>query len=320
MPMNGQEPAVAVFLFTGFLEAGKTKFIQGTMEDRSFNKGEKTMILVCEEGEEEFDLSGSIMKNVCVKTIDDPEELNPENLSRLAGECGAERVMVEYNGMWQLQQLFQNLPEDWAVYQEMFFVDSSTFLQYNKNMRSLVVDKLNTCDLVAFNRFDDKLDKMTFHKIVRGTSRRTDIVYEYTSGKVEYDDIKDPMPFDINAPVVEIKDEDYALFYRDMMEEPAKYDGKVIKFKGIVAIDGTFPQGTFAVGRHVMTCCVDDISYCGIVAEWDKSAMLSSRQWIVVKAKISVQKHKLYCGKGPVLKVQEVVLTSKPEQDVATFF
>ncbi|MDD6269355.1 MAG: GTPase [Oscillospiraceae bacterium] len=311
---------VPVYLFTGFLESGKTKFIQGTFEDKRFNGGERTLLLICEEGEEEYDLSLFPYKNVYIRTIEDPSELTPDNLSALLEETGAERVVVEYNGMWQLQNIFGNLPENWAVYQEMMFVDSTTFLNYNANMRSLVVDKLNTCDLVAFNRFSKDYDKMEFHKIVRGISRRADIAYEYANGQVEYDDIEDPLPFDINADTIVIEDTDYALWYRDIMEEPQKYNGKIMKFRGLVAMDSKFPSGMFAVGRHVMTCCVDDISYCCIVAEWKNSASLQSRQWVNVTGTIEVKKHKLYRGKGPVLKVSEVVLTSAPEQEVATFY
>lgn len=321
--MAGNQPQnndIPVYLFTGFLESGKTRFIQETLEDKRFNAGEKTLLLLCEEGEEEYDISTFPCQDVFIHTLEEPEEFNAENLTKLLKECDATRVVVEYNGMWQLGQLFQNLPDDWAVYQEMFFVDAPTFLQYNANMRSLVVDKLNSCELVIFNRFRPDMDKMEFHKLVRGVSRRSDIAYEYTDGHVEYDEIEDPLPFDINAPVIRLEDKDFALWYRDIMEEPKKYDGKVVSFRGIVAIDAKFPPKTFAVGRHVMTCCVEDITYSCLVAEWEKTSMLQARQWVQVTGKIAVQKHKLYRGKGPVLQVQEVVLTSKPEQEVATFY
>lgn len=320
MAKNQAPLDVPVYLFTGFLEAGKTKFIQGTFEDKRFNGGEKTLLLICEEGEEEYEMSSYPYKNVYIRTIDDPSEINPQKLTALLEETGAERVVVEYNGMWQLQNFFNNLPDSWAVYQEMMFADASTFLNYNANMRSLVVDKLTTCDLVVFNRFTKELDKMEFHKIVRGISRRADIAYEYTDGQVEYDDIEDPLPFDINADTIVIEDTDYALWYRDIMEEPQKYNGKTVKFRGLVAMDSKFPDGMFAVGRHVMTCCVDDISYCCMVAEWKSSSTLQSRQWVNVTGTIEVRKHKLYRGKGPVLKVSEVAVTSAPEQEVATFY
>lgn len=318
---KNQTPAdIPVYLFTGFLESGKTQFIQGTLEDKRFNGGEKTLLLICEEGEEEYEMSSYPFKNIYLRTINDPSELTSQNFSALLAETGAERVVVEYNGMWQLQNLFVNLPDTWTVYQEMMFVDSTTFLNYNANMRSLVVDKLNTCDLVVFNRFSKDFDKMEFHKIVRAISRRADIAYEYTNGQVEYDDIEDPLPFDIMADKIVLEDSDFALWYRDIMEEPQKYNGKTIKFRGLVAVDAKFPSGMFAVGRHVMTCCVDDISYCCLVAEWKNSDSLQSRQWVNVTGTIEVRKHRLYRGKGPVLKVSEVVLTSAPEQEVATFY
>lgn len=320
MAKNNAPQEVPVYLFTGFLEAGKTKFIQGTLEDKRFNSGEKTLLLICEEGEEEFEMSSYPYKNIYIRTVDDPSEINPENLTAMIEETGAERVVCEYNGMWQLQNFFNNIPETWTVYQEMMFADASTFINYNANMRSLVVDKLTTCDLVVFNRFTKELDKMEFHKIVRGISRRADIAYEYTNGQVEYDEIEDPLPFDVNADTIVIEDKDFALWYRDIMEEPQKYNGKTMKFRGLVAMDSKFPSGMFAVGRHVMTCCVEDISYCCLVAEWKNSASLQSRQWVNVIGTIEVKKHKLYRGKGPVLKVSEVVMTSAPEQEVATFY
>jgi uncharacterized repeat protein (TIGR03943 family) len=203
----------------------------------------------------------------------------------------------------------------------MCFVDAGTFLQYNANMRSLVVDKINISELVVFNRFDkNTMDQMELHKIVRGISRRAQIAYETTDGEVGYDDIEDPLPFDVNADEIDLKDEDYALWYRDIMEEPEKYDGKTMTFLAVVAHDPSFPQGTFALGRHVMTCCVEDISFCWIAAEWEKASLFDTRQWVRVTGRISVRKHKLYKGKGPVLQVQSIVLTGAPEQEVATFY
>ncbi len=320
MAKNQMPADIPVFLCTGFLEAGKTKFIQGTLEDKRFNSGEKTLVLLCEEGEEELEISAMPYKNIYIRTIDSPEEITPDNMDALLRECGAERVLVEYNGMWQMTDFFNNIPDNWVVSQEMMFVDSTTFLNYNANMRSLVVDKLNTCDLVVFNRFGSQYDKMEFHKIVRATSRRADIAYEYTDGHVEYDDIQDPLPFDINADKIILDDKDYALWYRDIMEEPQKYNNKTIQFRALVAVDPKFPKGMFAAGRHVMTCCADDITYCCVVAEWKNAAQLQSRQWVNVTGVIKVEKHKMYRGKGPVLKVQEVIMTSAPEQEVATFF
>lgn len=321
MPMNQPNDDIPVYLFVGFLEGGKTKFIQDTMTDERFNNGERTLLLICEEGVEEYDPSEWASKNVVQHVIEEQEDFNEENLAAILKASGATRVVLEYNGMWTINDLFERLPMEWAVYQAMCFVNAGTFLNYNANMRSLVVDKINVSELVVFNRFDmNNMDQMEFHKIVRGISRRTQIAYETTDGQVAYDDIQDPLPFDVNADEITINDEDYALFYRDIMEEPEKYNGKTITFRGAAARDPKFPKGVFAVGRHVMTCCVDDIQYCWLVSEWDKAQMMENRQWIRVTGTISVQRHRLYKSKGPVLKVTSVVLTDAPEQEVATFY
>lgn len=319
--IQNQNDDIPVYLFVGFLEGGKTKFIQETMEDKRFNNGERTLLLVCEEGIEEYDMSSWPSKNVVIHTIEEQEDFNEDNLKAILKESGATRVVLEYNGMWTIQDMFENLPIEWAVYQAMCFVDANTFLNYNQNMRSLVVDKINVSELVVFNRFNTKtMDNVEFHKIVRGVSRRTQIAYETTDGEVAYDDIQDPLPFDITKDEFTIEDQDYALFYRDIMEEPDKYQGKTITFRAAAARDPKFPKGVFAAGRHVMTCCVEDIQYCWLVCEWEKAEMLENRQWIRVTGKINIQRHKLYKGKGPVLQVQAVVLTEAPEQEVATFY
>ena len=217
---NKQARDIPVYLFTGFLEAGKTKFIQETLEDKRFCTGERTLLLVCEEGEEEYAPEQFADPSVLIRVIESQDELTVDNLARYVEETKAERVVIEYNGMWLLDALYAAMPEGWMVYQEFLFADATTFLAYNNNMRQLVYDKLKSCELVVFNRFTPAMDKMAFHKIVRGASRRADIAYENLSGQVEYDDIEDPLPFDLEAPIVEIGDEDYAMWYRDMSEEP----------------------------------------------------------------------------------------------------
>ena len=321
MPKNQQEP-IPVYLFLGFLESGKTKFIQETLEDKRFNNGERTLLLVFEEGIEEYDPSRFAKKGVVeIRSIESKEEMTIANLARLAFETNAERVVVEYNGMWNAADLFQNMPQNWAVAQVMFFADATTFLNYNANMRSLVVDKLNLCELAVFNRFDKGFDVKEFHQIVRGVSRRTEICYEYNDGQVAYDDIEDPLPFDVEAENIVIKDEDFALWYRDIMEDPAKYDGKTVTFNGLAAKNKKFPDGCFALGRHIMTCCVEDIQYCWAVAEWDTPfEPRQPKHWVNVTAKISVQKHKLYKGAGPVLRVIALADAAPPEKEVATFY
>ena len=319
--MSNKPKDVPVYLFTGFLEGGKTKFIQETLEDRRFCNGEKTLLLVCEEGEEEYAPEQFASDTVQIRVVEEQKDLTRENLEKWLAETKSERVVVEYNGMWMLDVLYNAMPENWMVYQEFMFADSTTFLSYNSNMRQLVYDKLKSAELVVFNRFDEKtMDKMAFHKIVRGASRRADIAYEAKNGKVVYDDIEDPLPFDLNAPIVEIGDDDFALFYRDMADEPKKYDGKTVRFKCRCLVRKKLPSNCFVVGRHVMTCCVEDIQFAALVCQWDKADTVKDDSWMILTAKVNFKFHRAYNRRGPVLSYISAESCEAPEQPVATFY
>ncbi len=309
-----------VYLFTGFLEGGKTSMIQESLCDQNFNSGEKTLVLMCEEGVEELDPSQFWGKNVKIEYIDDQANLTTEYLEGVVKGKKIDRVIIEYNGMWLLQTLYENMPKNWAIYQNIMFADANTFISYNNNMRQLTVDKMQDAEMIVFNRTSSTTDKDEIHKIVRGISRRAAIVYDYPDGHVEYDEIEDPLPFDINAPVIEISDEDYALWYRDLSEGMDTYDGKTVKVKGIVAIDARLPKNAVIIGRHVMTCCVDDIQYSGLVCMFQDAPKLKTRDWITVKGKIKIQMTKLYRQPGPVLYVESTDFAVPPKQEVATFY
>ena len=310
---------IPVYAFTGFLDSGKTKFIQQTLEDPRFNAGERTLLLVCEEGEEEYDISTYPHQNVFLEVVDQ-QKINTKQLRDLAKKYKIQRVVAELNGMQLVGDLYSRFPEDWVVAQEVMFADATTFINYNQNMRNQMVDKLRVCELVVFNRMDKSIDKMELHKIVRGVSRRADIAYEYPDGNVEYDDIEDPLPFDIDSPVIKIEDSDYAIWYRDLLEETDKYDGKTVKFKGICAYDNRMPDNTFVAGRHIMTCCIDDVEYSPIVCICKNKHNIQSRDWIMVTGTIKIEYCKFYQGKGPVIHIEDTAITSAPAQELATFY
>ncbi len=318
--MEQRSREIPVYLFTGFLEAGKTGVIQETMEDANFNSGEETLLLICEEGIEEYDLSAFASPNATLKVIDNPAQLTADYLKKLSDECKADRVMIEYNGMWTLENLYNALPETWMVYQELFLADATTVLTYNANMRSLMVDKLQSCEMAVFNRCNDSTDKMALHKLVRGVSRSAAIAYEYPDGRLEYDDIEDPLPFDINAPVIYIEDRDFAIWYRDMSEEPEKYVDKTLCFKGLVGRDASLGKHAFVAGRHIMTCCEADIAYRGLVCLSQKELPVKTKDWILLTAVLKMEYHKLYGTMGPVLHVVSYEKSGQPDNPVATFY
>ncbi len=310
---------IPVYVFTGFLDSGKTKFIQETLEDPRFNDGERTLLLVFEEGEEEYDFSAYPNQNVYLEVLDQ-QTVTTKQLQTLAKKYKAQRVVAELNGMQLVGDLYMRFPEEWVVAQEVMFADSTTIMAYNANMRNLVMDKLVGAQMVVYNRLKPGADTLELHKLSRAANRRIDILYDYLDGTTAPDEMEDPLPFDINAPVIEVKDEDYALWYRDVTEEPAKYDGKTVSFKGQVALLRRDKNNMFAPGRFVMTCCVDDIEFCGVPCRYDQAKTLEPRSWVQVTAKITAEKHILYKGElGPVLTAIRVEPAEPASPDVATF-
>ena len=309
-----------VYLFTGFLEGGKTHIIQESLNDANFNSGEKTLVLMCEEGIEELDPSQFWGQNVRIQYVDDEEWITKENLLSLTKDKRVDRIIIEYNGMWLLERLYANMPSDWSIYQNMMFADANTFISYNNNMRQLTYDKMIDAEMIVLNRTPDNIDKDEIHRIIRGVTRRAAIVYDYPDGHVEYDDIEDPLPFDVDAPVIEIKDVDYAIWYRDLSENMAEYDGKTVKFKGMICLDNRLPKNAVIIGRHIMTCCADDIQYGGLICIFNTPQALKTRDWITVKGRIKIEMNKLYKKQGPVLYVEATEFAVAPKQEVTTFY
>ena len=140
---------IPVYLFVGFLESGKTTFIQETFEDPNFDSGDKTLLLVCEEGEVEYKPEKFAFPGTSVRVLEDKSELNAQNLANLEKETGAGRVIIEYNGMWLLQDLADALPPNWLIYQVIATADGATALTYARDnaMRSLMLDKIARSEL-----------------------------------------------------------------------------------------------------------------------------------------------------------------------------
>ncbi|MCD8307432.1 MAG: GTPase [Clostridia bacterium] len=312
---------VSVYLFLGFLEGGKTKFIQETLEDPRMNDGERTVLLICEEGELEYEPKKFKVDSVAVVTLESKDELSLANLTSITKKYKAQRVIVEYNGTWLLNDFFDAMPESWVINQMMTFVDSSTFLNYNANMRQLVYDKVYMTQMVVFNRFKDEYDKMAFHKVVRAISRRPDIVYDYLDGRTIFDDIDDPLPFDKEADNIRIEDRDFAWFYRDLAENTMDYADKVVTFKGMAAVSRKNPKGYIVLGRHIMTCCEADIQYDGFAVNTNGLLKdIQTRDWLMITAKITIGYSPMYRQEGPIFNAITLERTDPPAEAVATYY
>ena len=300
-----------VYIINGFLESGKTEFITFTLGQPYFQIKGKTLLILCEEGENEYDPALLKKSRTDVVLIEEEEEFTPNHLIELEKQYKPARIIIEYNGMWMLQDLANNLPENWIVYQCIATADGTTALTYarDNSMRALMLDKIARSELIVFNRAEavnNDAARQELHKLVRQASRKCD-------------NIPDPLPFDINAPVIDIPDDDYGIWYMDCQDEPQKYAGKTVKFLAQVCQTNRAGKNSFVPGRFAMTCCVQDIQFVGFPCSYDGYKALEQRAWVKVTAKVGYKFHNIYRGKGPVLTALSVEPAEKPLNDVVTF-
>ena len=313
---------IPVYVFTGFMDSGKTTLIQETLFENDFAAGgeDKILILSCEDGEVEYDIEKLKTVNAKVATIDSEEDFNLENLTRISNEYNPDVIFLEYNGTWGVDKIYDEpLPEGWVPAQSLATVDATTFEMYLNNMRTMIMEQIFKAEVVIINRCTDDTPKTKFRGQIKSMNRPAQIVYERADGSI--DDSPEELPFDINADVIEITDADYALWFMDCMETPKKYDGKTIHFLGLVynPNDGTLRRDVFIPGRFAMTCCVEDIQFLGMKCKWDKASTLGHRSWIDITAQIKVEFAKEYKGKGPVLYPVSVEPAEKPEDELVYF-
>lgn len=314
-----EDKTIPVYLFLGFLEAGKTQFIQKTLEDENFVAGDNILLLVCEEGFEEYQLEGLKNCSITMRTLDDLSELNKDNLAKMAKECDADCVVLEYNGMWSINDLFLGIPDNWSVFQAICICDASTILMYNTSMRQLVYEKFSISNVIVFNRYEGNATMEDLHQLVRGSSRGANIYYESNDGEMQLDEIEDPLPFDIDADIIDIADEDFAIWFADIMENTKKYGGKTVRLKVLVTKQPGFPKGVFAVGRYMMTCCADDIQFVWIAANYTSSFRPSQKHWAIITAKISVGHDKYRNIDYPMMDITALEDAAPPKEEVASF-
>lgn len=302
-----------VYLIAGFLDSGKTSFINGILSD-GFAMEDKTLLLCCEEGEVEYDKK--LLRNVTVLTADDLEALTPEFLERERKKCGAVQIVVEYNGMWQIQDFYVNsMPQTWVLYQIIVTADGQTFEMYTKNMASLMSEKLRNADMICINRCDDALCAALRKRNLRLINRRADIYLERENGETE--DYMDGTvsAFDLKQPVIRISDEDFGLWYVEIMDNPEMYAGKTVVYRAIMCKPPQYGR-YFTPGRFAMVCCAEDMTFLALACIGYDVSNIPERAWVEVTAEVAVEHWDPYEGDGPVLHVKSVKPCQKPKDEI----
>ena len=308
------EPNVMVYLMTGFLDSGKTQFLTFTLKQDYFQIDGKTLLILCEEGEEEYDPMEMLRYGVVIERVEDQEDLTEEWLEEMNKKHEPERVVVEYNGMWKVSD-FENLklPGGWEIEQKLTTVDASTFQMYLTNLKPLFVEMVRGAELVLFNRCEDIKPLAGYRRSVKVVSPQAEVIFEDENGEVE-NIFEDDVPYDLKAPVIEIAKEDYGIWYVDMMENPDRYKGKVVEFTAKAVKPRTFPSKVFLPGRMAMTCCADDTTFLGYVCKSSYAPKLKPGDWVKIRAKVGFANVSVYRGEGPVLEAEHIELAEPIEE------
>ena len=295
-----------VYLMTGFLDSGKTQFLKFTLEQDYFQIDGKTLLILCEEGEEEYNPMEMLKYGVVIEKIEDQEDLTEEDLEELNRKHEPERVVVEYNGMWKVSDFeSMKLPDGWEIEQKLTTVDASTFQMYLTNLKPLFVEMVRGAELVLFNRCEDLKPLPGYRRSVKVVSPQAEVIFEDEEGEIE-NIFEDDVPYDLKAPVIQIAREDYGIWYVDMMENPDRYKGKTVEFTAKVLKPRSFPSKVFLPGRMAMTCCADDTTFLGYVCRSSYAPKLKAGQWITVRAKVRYANVSVYQGEGPVLEAENI--------------
>ncbi len=309
---------IPVYLFTGFMDSGKTSLVEETLFENNFGDGAKGLIIMCEDGEKEYDPAKLRTVNFQVTSIDSEEEFTSERLNRLNDEYLPKQVFIEYNGTWGMDKILEmDMPKGWTIVQSLATVDSTTFDLYMNNMRAMMQEQIFAADVVIFNRTDDDTDRGHLRRSVKNINRKAQIVYERKDGTI--DERPEELPFDINQDVIELSDADYAIWYMDAAENYRKYDGKKVKFLALVYNGDNMKKGTFVPGRFAMTCCIEDVTFIGFKCKYDKADEIKHRSWINITAEIHVEFAREYKGKGPVLYPISIEPAEKPADELVYF-
>lgn len=305
-----------VYVINGFLESGKTEFISFTLGQSYFQIKGKTLLLLCEEGEVEYE-EELLKKSRCVvEVIDREEEFTLSNLMELEKRHKPERIIIEYNGMWNFKNM--KLPWYWKVEQQITTIDGSTFPMYYTNMRSLLAEMIRKSEMIIFNRCDGIPDLNAYKRNIKAVNPNADVIFEDANGEID-EILEEDLPYDLKQEIIELDNTGYGIWYLDCMDHLERYIDKTVCFTALVVKPEGFHKGYFVPGRMAMTCCADDMAFLGYACRYDGAEHLKQKEWVKVTAVVKKEYWEDYKGEGPMLYAVSVEKAKAPKEEIISF-
>lgn len=272
---------------------------------------------MCEEGETEYEEELLKKSRTEIERIEEEADFTPEHLTELEKKHRPERIIIEYNGMWNYKNA--RLPWYWKIEQQITTIDGSSFSMYYTNMRSLLAEMIRGSEMIIFNRCDTVREQLnSFKRNIKAVNAQADVIFEDSNGEID-EIFEEDLPYDLKQETIVLDNEGYGIWYLDSMDHLERYVGKKLQFVAMVLKPENFPAGYFVPGRMAMTCCADDMAFLGYACEYADAGALKQKEWVKVTAVVAKEYWEDYKGEGPVLHALRVEKTRAPKDEVISF-
>ncbi|MBR0385497.1 MAG: hypothetical protein IJI05_03010 [Erysipelotrichaceae bacterium] len=250
-----------VYVFSGFLDAGKTTAIKESLLDPNFNDGETTLIIACEQGEVEYDDDFLYDSNSMVVYMDNITELDQKKVEELDKKYKPDRVVIELNGMQDDNLLFKEVTgNEWLIVDYLTFFDATQLKFQMLNWKQFVYNHVINSAVCYINRSDDQ-DLVYFRNNLKAINRQLTVVFLDNDGRVT--NKVEQQLFDTSKPLV-IDDDDYGLWYIDAVDNAERYEGCTITLKLKLLEVVRKYKNVCIMGRQAMVCCSNDLQNIGL--------------------------------------------------------
>lgn len=304
-----------VYVFSGFLDSGKTQAIKETLYNPNFNEGEPSLIICLEQGDVIYDDKFLKITNSQVLYLDSVNDLTLEKQKQIDKEYKVERIFIELNGMEDDKILYDvGFIKNWELAQTLTTIDASTFNIYLSNMRQFMYNHVVNAECIILNRSDDA-DKRYLRNNLKSINQYSEIIYENRDGSVS-NKIEDEL-FDVSKDLV-IDDVDYGLWYMDCIDNTSKYDDKNITLKMMFIEDMPEYSNALIMGRRAMVCCANDITNIAISCVGLDKSKIEKDKYYSLTGKL----HEVKASNGDktcVLYVTDYKEAVKPKDELVNF-
>lgn len=248
--------------------------------------------------------------------VEEPEQLNAQFFKSCEKNYHPVQVVIEYNGMWKLQDLLmKKYPRGWQLQGIYSTVNGSTLDMYLLNMRNMLMEQLAESELIVVNRCPESVDRSSFRRAMKVQNPMAQLIFEGTDGKIIPPSPAD-LPYDVTGQKIVVEDSDFGIWYVDASDHPELYIHKEIEFTAKAFRPKGMGEDMFVPVRKFMTCCAEDMKYYGYPCKLEKETEIPLKKWLRIRARFEFEAIGPYGNEQPVLYLLSASPAEAPEDEV----